>query len=654
MIKNYNWVKWNQKDIQKNKEKYLEEIKKNIQKIKKIKKEDRTFENTILALDYVSGEYHNFPNFLEVMTLLSPKAEIRQEVMKVSTELEDKIFSLLRDKKLYQAILDFNQKLKKEKIKLSSEEKILFEGTLKSFQKLGFDLDKKDEKKFKNNLKKITKYSLDFQNNVAEWKDFIEIEKEDLEDLPENFRNSLKKNENGKYQISVHRIEAIPFLENSKNEKKKKELTIKMSKIGGRKNLLLLDKILKLKDENAKLLGYKNHTEFILDERMAKKPERVEKFEWDLLKKLQGQTKKEIKELTKFKEKISGQKGEIEFWNFAFYAKKFELENFAFDEEKIREYFVLEKVRQEMFNIFDKLFSIEFRKKKQKLWEKSVELFEIFDTKTKEKISEIAFDLYPRDGKHKGAFMTHIYSGFYNFDKNEYEKNAIVISANFRKPTNKIPSLLSIEEIETLFHEFGHALHGALSRAKFPSQFGTSVKWDFVETPSQFLENWVRQEKVLKKMSQHFETGKKIPQKDLDKIFKAEKFLKATGHTRQLILGILDYELHTKKIKNPEKKYLDLTQKYAFRKLNKESLFPASFSHLVGGYDAGYYSYMWALVFADDLFSEFEKNGIFDKKIGMKYRKEILEVGSSRDELESVEKFLGRKSNNKAFLKKLK
>ncbi len=646
-MKTFEWIKWDQKRLKDELKKYLSEIKENIKKIKKIKREDRNLKNSVLALDYLSGEFHNLPNILEVLVLLSPKKEIRKKANELSAKLSTETTKLIRDKKLYEIVSEYK---KNKKEKLDKDEEKFLNDTIFDFERMGFALKGKKEKKLLKILKELSKLELKFSSNIAEYQGFIEIEEKDLEDLPENFRNTLKKEKNGKYKISIEYTQMLPFIENSTNQEKRKELIVKASKKGGQENLDLLVKILDLRRGKAKLLGYKNHAEFVLAGRMAKKPEVVEKFENDLVKKIRKKAKDEMKELVEFKNKlVGGKKEKINFYDFAFYAKKFELEKFSFDEEKIREYFALEKSRQKMFQLFGGIFGLEFKKKKASLWEKPVELFEVFDKKSKEKISEIAFDLFPREGKHPGAFMTPIINPFL---KNE-KYPVIVISANFRKATKEIPSLLSLSDLETLFHEFGHTLHGALSKVKIPSQFGTAVKWDFVETPSQLLENWLNDEKILKEISSHWKSGKKIGKKDLENIVMSKKFLKANGNLRQLEFGILDFVLHTKGSKKPEKLYQKKQRENNFYITeNKESLFPASFGHLMG-YDAGYYSYMWALVMADDIFSVFKDKGLKDKKIGMKYRKEILEVGSSRTELESVEKFLERKFSNKAFLKKI-
>ena len=654
MKNNYSWVRWDEKKLEENKKKFLDEINENLKKIKNIKKEDRTYENTILALEYLSNENINFPHFVSLLFSVSPKENIRNKCLEIEQEIENKVESLTRDRKIYQAILEYKENKEKNKEKLKDEDEKLFQDLLKKYQRMGFDLKGEKENEYKKNLKRLTKLSTQFRKNINDYEDFIEVEEKDLEDLPENFRKTLKKNKKGKYEISIIPSQSSVFLSYSANEEKRKELSIKISKKGGEKNLKILKEILELRDRNAKLLGYKNHAEYILEDRMAKSPEVVEKFEWDLVKKVQKKAEKEEKELLDFKLKYENlKKGKIRFYDGAYYSRKLQEKKYSISAEKNREYFELENTKKEMFQIFGDLFSVEFRKNKQKLWYKDVELFEIFDKKNQEKIGEIAFDLFPRKGKYGHAMAHPIFIGMEDPKTKKYITPSTAVVCNFRPATKNIPSLLSLGDVSTLFHEFGHAIHNSLTKAKYPSQSGFSVKWDFVEVPSQLLENWLKDKKVLKKISKHYLTGKRMPEKMIENNLKAEKFMMASGILRQLIFGIFDFDLHTKKIKNPEKYYQSLNKKIIKNiDINKESLFPASFGHLMG-YDAGYYSYMWALVMAEDIFSEFKKAGILNKKIGQKYRKEILEVGSSRDELESVEKFLGRKTNNRAFLERL-
>ncbi len=447
----------------------------------------------------------------------------------------------------------------------------------------------------------------------------------------------------------------IPFMETSENEKKRKELSDKASKKGGKKNLKILSEVLELKSKRAKMLGYKNHPDFIAEDRMAKNSKNVINFYQPLLKKLQKPGRADLAMLQKFKaQKTGDRKAKIFSHDIAYYANLIQKEKYGVDEQKIKEYFQLDIVKSEMIEMFGKLFGFEMKKNnKIKLWHKDVEFYNVYSGG--EKISHIAFDLHPREGKYGHAAMWDLqYS--YQKDLNKKDRQAAmgVVVCNFAKKVGKTPALMTISEVGTLFHEFGHSLHQILSEGKFASSSGTNVSWDFVETPSQLLENWFWNKKVMKKISKHWKSGKSLKNREIENLLKGKNFFEAYGKLRQLMLTKLDYDLHLKKIKNPQDYWKKIVKKYTKMEVYEKSLFPAGFDHIIGGYDAGFYSYLWALVYADDIFSEFEKKGIFSKALGKKYRKEILAVGGERDEKKSVEKFLGRKSNNKAFLKKLK
>ena len=317
-----------------------------------------------------------------------------------------------------------------------------------------------------------------------------------------------------------------------------------------------------------------------------------------------------------------------------------------------------------MFAMFGVLFGITIKKIDVKLWHKDVILYQVND-KDKSLIGYFAMDIYPRDGKFGHAMLSDVVvSHEVDYKSDECIAPFSCIVANFPTPNKKVPSLISLGEVETLFHEFGHCLHVTLSRARIESQSGANVAWDFVETPSQIMENWVLDKEVMTYLSKHYKTGKKIPHDMVDKIIKGKKFLSAYSYIRQLMFSKLDLDLHTGKVHNAKKAWIDMHKLYlGINVPEKDTLFPAGFGHLVG-YDAGYYSYLWALVYACDAFSLFKEASIKDKKegtrpakrtreVGLKWRKEVLEKGSSEDEIKLVENFLGRKSNQKAFLKEV-
>jgi thimet oligopeptidase len=290
-----------------------------------------------------------------------------------------------------------------------------------------------------------------------------------------------------------------------------------------------------------------------------------------------------------------------------------------------------------------------------KLWHEDVKLFEVLDaTNKKALIGYFAMDLFPREGKFGHAAMFDVVVGREKkLHGSEYVAPFSTMVCNFPAPNKKLPSLLSMDEAETFFHEFGHCLHMTLSTSRHESQAGANVAWDFVETPSQIMENWVWNEVMLSKLTKHYETGKAMPKDMRSRIVLGKKFLNAYYYTRQLIMGKLDMDLHIGKVKDASKAYRDLNKKMLGLELPvKETLFPAGFGHLVG-YDAGYYSYLWALVYACDAFSEFEKKGLTNKEVGMRWRKEVLQKGSSEDEMKLITNFLKRKPNQKAFLKEI-
>ncbi|PID83257.1 hypothetical protein CSB11_01830 [Candidatus Campbellbacteria bacterium] len=647
--KDLEFLKWKKKDILEIPQLYKQSLEEELKKIKSIKKEDRTFQNTVLALDYAGQNFSEKIYQVNLLFNLSGNAEIRNAAFEAEMKISDISTALFLDKKLYEALLEY--KSKKEKLN-KIDQKLLNE-SIKTFKDAGFDLDPQKQKEVKKLTQKITKLSSKFMKNVNDYQDYVILPKDQTAGLSENYLNTLKKDKKGNYIVTLSYADFGTFVFKSENEELRKKLLEKNAKKGGRQNLKILNQILDLKKQKAKILGHKNHAEHALANKMAKKPEIVNKFLDDIYKKVKKGALKDEKELLDYKiSKTGNKKDKLYFYDASFYADQLQKEKYNIDAEEIRQYFVLDDVLKNMFDLFGKLFDFKVVEKKTKLWHKDAKMFAL--QRNKKDIAYLVLDLFPREGKYGHACMTNWKDAGLSYDAKTFKLPITVLICNFRKPTKKLPSLLSLGEVETIFHEFGHALHNSLTKAKYPSFVGTNVKWDFVETPSQLLENWLKEEKVLRKITKHYQTGKRMPQKMIQNILNADKFQKASFYANQLCYGIIDMILHTKGHKNPEKLFLKLKKEISSVKPTKESLFPASFGHIVGGYDAGYYSYLWAEVFSDDIYSEFKKEGIFSKKVGKRYLKEILEQGSEREETESIKEFLKRKPNNKAFLKKLK
>jgi thimet oligopeptidase len=344
----------------------------------------------------------------------------------------------------------------------------------------------------------------------------------------------------------------------------------------------------------------------------------------------------------------------LEFFDISYVANDLQKKLYDVDPEIVREYFPLDHVKEEMFSLYGKLFGVTFTKLGFPLWHKDAAVYEVKNT-DKTLVGYLLFDLFPREGKFGHAMCVDVaVAREVSWKSDEAVAPVTTVVCNFQTPSKKTPSLLTIREVETLFHEFGHAVHMTFSKSRYESQASSTVAWDFIETPSQIMENWVWHDAMLERLSKHFKTGQSLPKEMREKILQGKKFLVAETYMRQVLMGKFDYDFHIGKIKNPSKAWRDMRKKYLQYELpEKETLFPAGFGHLGGGYDAGYYSYLWALVYACDAFSLFEKHGITNPEIGMRWRKEVLEKGSSEDEMKLITNFLGRKPNQKAFLKEI-
>lgn len=662
-------LKYKKKDFDNLLANYIAHKKEIYNEVKKIKKEDRNFENTFLAIEKSGDDFTDTLYQIGAFAVTHKDKYFRDMANNFQKSMSEKMVDLEYDKDIYLAVKDYVEgNYKKEKNTLDNKYGVgsvkLAEDSYKEYKRMGFDLPKVKQEKLKENSKKLSRAGIDFERNINDYKDFILCTEEEMKGLPGNFVNSLEKVE-GKYKITLDYPSIGPFLQYADSREKRKELADKNARKGGEKNLKILSEMVKFRDANAKLLGYKNHVDFIVQDRMSKSENVVRKFIEDILKKIKPVAEKEFEVLSSFaKENLQQYKSlnKIEYFDQAYVANKLKEKKYSYDSVKVKEYFELDHVLKTMFTIFGELLNfsarvIDDKEKKEKgiiLQDKEVMLVEIKDKKTKQIIAYQILDLFPRDGKYGHAGHTKFSTGM----------NAIYIDiliCNFQSPTKNIPSLLTIREVETLFHELGHGLHCVLSKTSHFSQMGTNCNHDFVETPSQFLENFFYEEKNLKKLALHYKTKKVLEKDTIKKIIEAKSFMKASAYSRQGVVSLFDIDLHSNKvsIKNNgldiAKEFIKSSKKYVPIDVSKNSLFPADLIHMTD-YAAGYYSYMWALVYAQDFYSEFkkvenDKNKL--KEIGERYRKEILEVGGSRDEMESVKKFLGRAPNNKAFLEEI-
>ncbi len=618
------------------------------------------FENVIEALAF-SGEK------LEVVSSIFfnlNSAETNDEIQKIAQEVSPLLteFSakISQNEKLFEKIKKvYNQK---EKYNLNQEQQMLLNETYKGFVRSGALLNIADKEKFKNISIELSKKSLQFgQNVLAETNNYFKhiTNEKDLAGIPEpileQYAEEAKERNLDGFVVTLQYPSYIPFMTYAENRELRKELALANGKKSFNNNEFdnqnLIKEIIELKQQKATLLGYKTYADYVLEERMAKSPEKVLVFLNELLEKAKPFAEKEIEEL-KTLAKADGIK-EMQSYDHAFYAEKLRKQKFNIDDEELKPYFPLEKVQEAVFGLAKKLFGLEFKETQEiQKYNKEINTYEVFENGTFKAI--LYTDYFPRKGKRAGAWMTSF--------KNQFQKNSenyrphISVVCNFSKATSDAPSLLTFQEVTTLFHEFGHALHGILADTIYPNLSGTSVKWDFVELPSQFLENYCYEPEFLKTFAKHYKTGKILPDEKIQKISDSKNFMEGYQTLRQIGFGLLDMAFHTKssefenlKIWEFENEQIAKTQLYP---KNPETAMSTSFSHIFqGGYSAGYYSYKWAEVLDADAFQFFKENGIFNPEIAAKY-KILLSSGGTKDPMELYKNFRGSEPKVESLLKR--
>lgn len=618
-----------------------------LNKIANIPAAERTFENTLLAYEEALDTYGDALGQAGFLAYVSTDEKLRNAALEQAQIISAYMVEVATRRDIYKAF----KELESLKPNLPKIEAKMLKDTMIGFKKSGLALDDEKLEQFKEIAKQKSVNSINFSKNIRDYKDYLDVTEEEMEGLPEDFKNKLEKVD-GKYRVTLDYPDYGPFMLNAVKDEPRKILEYKYSRRGGKENVKIFEDNLMLRYKSARLLGYKNHAENRLDVRMAKNVKTVNNFLKDLEKKLKPLAKKEQKEFLKLKEERTGVKSKVlQPWESGYWINLHKKLNYNIDPEIIKEYFQTDIVIKNMFEIFGNLFGVEFKEVKIPVWHESVKSYAVTDEETKKVLGYIYMDLFPRDGKYKHAACFDLVEGKLLKD-GTYQKPFTAIVANLNPPSKNTPSLLKHGEVETLFHEFGHVLHNVLTEAKYSSISGTAVSQDFVEVPSQILENWAWEPTVLKRISKHYKTGKSLDDETINKMLAAKNHAAANFYIRQNFLAQIDMKYHTlTKPADTTAMWEKYAAKIKLTPMTKDTYPQASFDHLMGGYDAGYYGYLWAEVIAQDFFSEFQKHGLFNKEIGKKFRKEILAVGGSYDEEELVQNFLGRKISNEPFLK---
>jgi peptidyl-dipeptidase Dcp len=625
--------------------------------------ESPNFKNTIEALAY-SGE--QLGRVTSIFFNLN-SAETNDELQAIAQEVSPLLTNYQNDITLNQAL--FNRvKSVYEASKLETldkEQEMLLEKTYKSFVRNGANLSEKDKQKLREIDEQLAKTKLTFGQNVLAETNNYELhitQEEDLKGLPQDVIEAAAKTAKEKQKegwvFTLDYPSYVPFVTYAENRALRKKITIaygarafRDNAYDNKKNVLT---IAKLRYKRAKLLGYKTHAHFVLEERMAKNPETVNTFLNDLLKHAKPAALISFEELQQFANKLDGIT-RLEKWDGAYYSEKLKQQRFNIDQEKLKPYFKLENVIEGVFTVAKKLYNLSFTQVFDiDTYHPDVKTYTVTDVNSKDLIAIFYADFHPRPGKRGGAWMTSYKPQQIKNGKNQRPHVSIV--CNFTKPTDTKPSLLTFNEVTTLFHEFGHALHGMLANTTYPNLSGTSVYWDFVELPSQVLENWCYEKETLELFATHYETGEMIPLDLVQKIKESATFQEGIKTLRQLSFGMLDMGFHAtdptaiQDVKELEKTIFSKTDLYPDVPQNCMS---TSFSHIFqGGYSAGYYSYKWAEVLDADAFAYFKENGIFNKKVADKFKEFILSKGGTQDPMDLYVSFRGKKPQPEALLKR--
>ena len=616
-----------------------------------------TFGNTFVALDDLTYDVSIAMNRLNLIKETGTNAALREAATAATRTLSEWVVGLDYREDVYRAIQAFALGLPV----LHGEEQKLLKETLRDYRRAGLTLPPEPRAEVEQWRKELTRLLTDFDSNITKAQAPVKFSRAELEGVPEDFlrQPGLKTGEN-EYTIFANvTFQFLTVIENAKTEGTRRRLVTAQNNLARAENAALLQKIVELRDRIAHRLGYRSWAEYQIEPRMARDTSRVRDFLTRLSTGLQPKFAAELEEFRKLKARDTGDANtRIEVWDWRYYSNQLKKERYTVDAEQLRVYFPYEKVLQGMFKIYEGNFGLRIRRLEPPAkWVEDVQLFAVWDADTTEPLGLLYLDMFPREGKYQHFGQFPLIEGK-RLPRGMYQRPTVALICNFAPATADKPALLDHEEVETLFHEFGHALHSILTRARFGRFSGTSVPRDFVEAPSQMLEKWVWDKKVLDSFAADYrDARKKIPKEILARLKDAKLATVATHYRRQLAFAQVDLALHSEVRDGGGQDCVKLANDVmakGFLPPPEDTAFVAYFGHL-NGYDAGYYGYAWADAIAADLATVFEKSphGFLDAKTGRRLRDEVYAPGDSRDVNQSIEQFLGRPQSIEPFLKSL-
>ena len=619
---------------------------------------DVNFTNTLRALDDANYGISRTENRLEIIKETSTDANLRDAATDQIKIIEEWAVGLDYREDVYHAIKAYAD----TQPQLQGEDAKLLKDTLRDYRRAGLELPKDQRDEVEAMRKKLSGLTTDFMTHVTQARHKLTFTKRQLEGIPEDFLTQpAVSNVDGTFSVMANITwHYLTVMENAKNENTRLEMQTARDNLAKNENIPLLQQILVLRDDIAHKLGYKTWADYVIEVKMAKTAARAQDFLDKLKVGLQPKFDSEIAEFRELKDKETGDtNAQIHLWDWRYFANELKKQKYTVDEEALKVYFPYQHVLDGMFKIYQKIFGLKFQRLDAPYkWVPDLQLYAVADAATGEPLGLFYLDMFPREGKYNHFAEFGIIDGKLLPD-GKYQRPTVALICNFPSPQPGKPSLLEHDGVETIFHEFGHAMHAILTRAKYARFSGTSVPGDFVEAPSQMLENWAWDKTVLDSFAADYrDPSKKIPESILNQLKASKLAIEGTFYRRQLAFGLADLALHTQIHAGNAQEVVPLSNK-----IQADTFFPeppntawvAYFGHIMDGYDAGYYGYAWADAIAADMATVFTSapDGFFDVNAGHRLRKEIYEMGDSRDVEISIEKFLGRKQSLDPFLKKI-
>jgi len=611
----------------------------------------RTYDNTISSLDTAHIVLSDAYGIGPYMARVHPDDAIREAGSVADEKYKKWSAALAFNRDLFEAVKAYSESDDADALRGERRRRVEF--LLRDFRRAGQYLDEAGRSKLQALKNRLIELHVAFSRNLDEWEDGIDMTSEDLAGLPEEYIARLSPGTaDGTFHVSVAYPDYIPFMEDARNRDLRRRLQFKFYNQAAEENIPLLDEAVQVRWDMARLLGHSSYAEFAMEIKMAN-PKAVDDFYASIVPGLTTKARAELAELQEMMD-VDHPGESIQAWDWTFYDTQQRKRDYGFDEQTVASYFPLETVVEGMFSVTGDMFGIDFVEiEDTNAWHEDVNVYEIRERATDEPIAYYYADLFPRQGKYGHAACWSLRLG-YALPDGGYRMPIAAVAANFTKPTADAPSLLKHDEALTLFHEFGHVLHNTLTEAELPQFSGAETEWDFVEAPSQIMENWMWEPEVLNRFARHYETDEPIPADLVDKLVAARDQNIGLKTLRQAMLGLYDLAMHGGDEPKNAAEAWEAVQGIGLVPPHPDTHFGAGFGHMMhDAYPAGYYGYLWSLVYGHDMFSVFEEEGVLNPDMGMRYRRAILAKGGTADGDELLRGFLGREPSSEAFLAKI-